>query len=831
LPAVRKWIIGVPAALLVVTTAIAGGAWWALRGSLPQLDGSVAARSEGPQARVVVERDAEGIPTIRGETFDDVAYGLGYSHAQDRFFQMDLSRRLAAGELAALLGEGVVGQDRRARLFRLRAVARRVIADATPAQRAWLDAYARGVNAGLESLDVRPWEYLLLRADPERWRPEDSILVVHSMWWFLQYDTLLDDIPRQEIAARVEQRVAAASREEADARPAAEVLRFLFPRGDEWDTPNFQTFAEQLAANGGEPYAAPAVPSPDLLDLRAVRVAGDVAPVLREPGLPGSNAWAVAGKHAQGGAALIAGDMHLGLRVPATWYRARLQVARSESGAIDLNGVTLPGLGALVAGSNGRVAWSFTNSYGDWSAVQPVGCDPARNVYFTAEGERRFRLRRETLLVARGEPATLEVRESPLGVLLRVDPPQSAAGAMQSTCWLARWLITERGATTLAARELQQVVDVDAALRLAPQVGMPHQNLVIGDREGRIAWTIIGRIPRDGFPAYGSPSVAWRGPGEVPVIREPEIGRIWSANARHVEGPAEAVLGNQKAEGGMHYDKGARQRQIRDRLLALQQPATPADMLAIQLDDRALLLERWQRLLLGALDEDAIRNQPRRAELRRLAADWQGRAAVGSVSYRLVREFRDRTRAAVWTMITRSLGAGEGSQPFPLFEGSLWRLVSEQPPHLLSGDHADWRSLLLQQADAVIASAEESCGALALCTWGAFNTTAIRHPLSPALGPLGRYLDMPARMLAGDLNMPRVSNASFGASERFAVSPGRESEGYLQLPGGASAHPLSPFYRAGFEDWVSGRMRPFLPGPPAHTLVIEAAAGDRATRQ
>jgi penicillin amidase len=91
LPAVRKWIIGVPAALLVVTTAIAGGAWWALRGSLPQLDGSVAARSEGPQARVVVERDAEGIPTIRGETFDDVAYGLGYSHAQDRFFQMDLS--------------------------------------------------------------------------------------------------------------------------------------------------------------------------------------------------------------------------------------------------------------------------------------------------------------------------------------------------------------------------------------------------------------------------------------------------------------------------------------------------------------------------------------------------------------------------------------------------------------------------------------------------------------------------------------------------------------------------------------------------------------------
>ncbi|MBU6377892.1 MAG: penicillin acylase family protein [Gammaproteobacteria bacterium] len=816
----KRWLVGALAALLLATAMIAGAGWWLLRGSLPQIDGRIVAASGGPSAEVRVERDAEGVPTVRGETLDDVAYGLGYVHAQDRYFQMDLSRRLAAGELAALLGDGLIEQDRRARLFRLRAVARRVLADATPAQRLWLEAYTRGVNAGIDSLDVRPWEYLLLRTSPEPWRAEDSVLAVHSMWWFLQYQALIDDIPRQQIAARIEERVAAASREEADARPAAEVLRFLFPRGDEWDTPNFQTLAEQAAANGGEPYAAPAVPSPELLDLRTSRVASQGVGS-RESPLPGSNAWAVAGSHARGGAALVAGDMHLGLRVPTTWYRARLQVARGESGSLDLNGVTLPGLGALVAGSNGRVAWSFTNSYGDWSAVQPVDCDPARNVYFTAEGARRFRVYRETLLVAHDDPVVTEVRESPLGVVLRVDPPATDAARMPATCWLARWLISERGATTLAARELQQVTSVEAALQLAPQVGMPHQNLVIGDRDGHIAWSIIGRVPRNGFPALAGTAVEWREAGEVPVIRDPEIGRIWSANARHVEGAAEAVIGNSKAESGMHYDKGVRQRQIRERLLALQQPATPADMLSIQLDDRALLLERWQRLLLGTLDEDAIRNQPKRAELRRLAADWQGRAAVDSVSYRLVRDFRERTRAAVWTMITGALGAGEGSAPYPLFEGSLWRLVSEQPPHLLDARHVDWRSLLLQQADAVIAEAEKSCGQLARCSWGAFNTSAIRHPLSPALGPLGRYLDMPARRLAGDLNMPRVVGPNFGASERFAVSPGREAEGYMQVPGGPSGHPLSPFYRSGYEDWVRGQPRPFLPGSAAHTLIIE----------
>lgn len=839
----KGFIVGLLVVGMIVGGAL-GSAWWLLHGSLPQLDGTAVLAGAGPRARVTLERDADGIVTVRGEDSNDVAFGLGYAHAQDRFFQMDLSRRLAAGELAALLGASMTEQDRRARAFRLRAVARRVIADATPAQRAWLEAYASGVNAGVESLTVRPWEYLLLRQNPAAWRAEDSILTIHAMWWFLQYQALIDDIPRHEIAMRIEQRVAAASRDDADSRQAAAVLQFLFPRGDEWDAPNFQTLAEQSAANGGTPYAAPPIPVPDALDLRdsKIKVADTAAGGWRrEQPLPGSNAWAVAGRHTQSGAALVAGDMHLGLRVPATWYRARLQIARAGNesiamGSRESNGVTLPGLPGLAAGSNGRIAWSFTNSYGNWSDVRPVDCDPVRNVYFTSEGERSFRLHRETLLIAGAEPEALIVRDSPLGVVVRIDPPAKDEGdavgadATASTCWMARWLITERGATTAYGLELQSVNDVDAALQLAPQVGIPHQNFVVGDREGRIAWTVIGRLPRviDGSSqstAASTPPSPWLSAGETPVIREPEIGRIWSANARHVEGPYEVLLGNEKAASGMHYDKGARQRQIRDRLLALERPATPADMLAIQLDDRALMLERWQRLLLATLDEDAVRDNAARIELRRLAADWSGRAAVESVSYRLVRDFRERTRDAVWKMITSALQAGEGSSPYPLFEGSLWRLVSEQPPHMLAGDHGDWRSFLLQQADAVIAEARKGCESLERCTWGAYNTAAIRHPLSSALGPLARFLDMRAVPLDGDLNVPRVTGRNFGASERFAVSPGREAEGYMQLPGGASGHPLSPFYRAGFDEWAAGRPKPFLPGPAAHTLVLPATAG------
>jgi penicillin amidase len=132
----------------------------------------------------------------------------------------------------------------------------------------------------------------------------------------------------------------------------------------------------------------------------------------------------------------------------------------------------------------------------------------------------------------------------------------------------------------------------------------------------------------------------------------------------------ERVLGNDETESGMGYEHGARVRQIRDGLLAISGKATPADMLAIQLDDRALFLERWQRLLLATLDEDAVRNQPKRAELRRLVAGWTPRAAPESVGYRLVREFRNDTRDVVWGMLTGALGIEAGTRPVALFEGS-----------------------------------------------------------------------------------------------------------------------------------------------------------------
>jgi penicillin G amidase len=306
---------------------------------------------------------------------------------------------------------------------------------------------------------------------------------------------------------------------------------------------------------------------------------------------------------------------------------------------------------------------------------------------------------------------------------------------------------------------------------------------------------------------------------------DPPRGRIWSANARvSVDAHELALIGGADAPFGDYYDLGARARQIRGDLLSLPLNLKSADMLRVQLDDRALFLTRWRDLLLHLLDDADLRGHPQHAGFRHLIETWDGRAGADSVGYRLVRAFRARTRLAAWSMVLEALDVPEDYNigPPEQFEGPLWQMVSRQPLHLLAHEYPDWSAFLHAQLDATLADLAKDCPQLEQCTWGRRNTVRIRHPLSRALPALASsFLDMPVEQLPGDHNMPRVQDDAFGASERFAVSPGHEDQGYLHLPGGASAHPLSPFYRAGFLAWANGEPLPFLPGPARDTLTLQ----------
>jgi penicillin amidase len=786
-------------ALLLAAALAVGWFYWRLRSSLPQLDGTAAVGGLG--AAVTIERDREGVPTLRGANRVDLARALGWLHGQERFFQMDLLRRHAAGELAEVFGERALPRDRATRRHGFRRLAETVLGRLPAGERALLEAYAAGVNAGLGALGARPFEYLVLRDPPAPWRPEDSVLASYAMTLDLQ-DT---DGTYERTLMTLRDRF------------GLEALAFFAPAA----TP-------QDAALDGSSAPLPPVPGPKVIDLRGRRT-GATAPhhdsgyagawplAARDPAaVNGSNAFALAGRHTAGGAALLANDMHLDHGVPNIWYRAALDYDGRR-----ITGVTLPGTPAIVAGSNGRVAWGFTNSYADTGDLVVVEINSIARTLYQAPGRDeslKIEKRHELIRVKGAAPVTADYEWTIWGPIVGTNDRERPLAH--------RWVAYDPAATNFALIDMEGAATVEEGIAVAHRAGIPAQNILLADRSGAIAWTIAGRLPkRVGYD--GRLPVAWTfgdrrwdgylSPAETPVVRGDQSalpGRLWSGNNRMAGGEAFSRIG----DGG--YARPARAAQIRDDLAGLER-AGPRDLLAVQLDDRALFLAPWHRLLLDTLTPDAAGRKPR-AALRALAEKWEGRASVEAVSYRIVREFRSAVHARVFTPIFASC-----VEAFPGFnvsqlqlEAAVWPLLRERPPHLLNPDFAAWDDLLLAAVDDTIAALDRSGRPPPEGTWGWRNRARIRHPFGITFPWLGSWLNFPADPLPGDSDMPRVQAPGHGASERFVVSPGREEEGIFHMPGGQSGHPLSPFYRAGHAAWVQGAPTPFLPGPAAHTLTL-----------
>ncbi|HLS83572.1 MAG TPA: penicillin acylase family protein [Arenimonas sp.] len=786
-----RFTVRLLAVFLILAALATLAAVWLARGSLAQLDGEHAL--PGLSAPVGIERDALGVATIDAANEVDAARALGFLHAQERFFEMDLLRRAAAGELSELFGPPALEHDRQARLHRLRARSREflpaVAGDSLPV----MQAYAEGVNAGLAALDSKPWAYWLLGAEPAPWTAEDTALAGYAMFFDLQ-----DEMNSRELALwRIRQVL------------PAPLYALLTVDGSEWDAPML-----------GDARGNAVLPGPEEVDLRTLPApdnGGDHAQA--EPAAPGSNNFAVAGALTAHGHAIVANDMHLGLRAPALWFRARLRYAdpRAPDGQVDVTGFTLPGIPAVIVGSNGHVAWGFTNSYGDWADFYRVHwLDEDRLRYRVPGGEAVARTESEWIRVKGGPAVELKVTETRWGPVT-VDVEDGSSLAL-------RWVAQLPGALNFGLAGMARAGNLDEGLAVADVAGIPGQNLVIGDRTGRIAWRLTAQMPeRAGDcdlrtplePEQACRWAAWLAPTENPSLVDPESGRLWTANARVLDGEALALVGD------AGYANGARARQIRDDLFAGEQ-FDEAALLAIQLDDRALFLARWHALLQASAADAAD------ADLQALAAaarDWEGRATPEAVSYRLVRAWRmavvERLRDGLLAPAMVALGEDFVMPDLPQFEAVAWPLLQERPAHLLPRRYESWEALLAEAAAEVRAELEAH-GPLSARTWGERNTARICHPLAAGLpGFLRGPLCMPAEPLPGDNNMPRVQTPTFGASQRMVVAPGREAEGLAHMPGGQSGHPLSPFWGAGHADWVAGRPTPFLPGPAVHRLQLQ----------
>ena len=772
--------------------------------ALPLLNGKHIVQSL--KKSVVIERDTQGIATIKAKNRVDLAIATGFIHAQERFFQMDLLRRNSAGELAALFGTLALKHDKSIRVHRFRERAKIIIKSLPNAQKELLTAYTQGVNQGLASLASRPFEYLLLQQYPTQWSEEDSILTIFSMYIDLQYP----DGQRERSLGLMK------------AILSADVYAFLNPKGSIWDAAvdNSQYKPSPIPINAWPAASKASIyhsPSNVLHDRsqKPNRYQADE--------FPGSNSWAISGAITDTGSAMIANDMHLGIRVPNTWFRASFEYLTNDS-LVKITGATLPGTPNIVVGSNGNIAWAFTNSYGDYSDIVILNTINNGKQYKTPSGLKDFVNHNETIVINGSQPVEVIIKETIWGPVIGKDH--------KGRLLAYRWVAHDKEAVNLTATELELAKSVKQAFNIAARSGIPSQNMVIGDKAGNIGWTIMGPIPKKTGYIGETPNYwhtgnnNWQGylkPEEYPIIINPKKNRLWTANSRVVGGELLQKLGN----GG--YALGARAKQIRNNLNALKAFDEKA-LLAIGLDDRALFLNRWKTFLLTkVLNKSSLNEHKEFMQVRELLSNEKSLvASVDSVTYRLVRNFRINTRDLVFSELNNAFSQLDENYKFRSIhrqiETPLWQLINQQPENFLMRPLSSWEELfskaLQQTIEDMTITASNQKQDWADATWGQLNTTAIEHPLSNAIPFIGKWLNMPSKQLSGDSYMPKVQGKSFGASERMVVSPGHEETGIFHMPTSQAGNPLSPYYGQGHSDWEDGNTSPFLPGKTKYMLTL-----------
>lgn len=785
-----RWLTHILLLFALLFIAAVGYGYWVLHASLPKLEGNVT--SEQLHSSVTIDRDAQGIPTIGGSNRNDIAFALGFLHAQERFFQMDLLRRNAAGELSELFGILALNHDKAVRVHQFRKRALRAFQALGPADQTLLTTYTEGVNKGLDELRKAPFEYALLRTPPKPWQVEDAFLAMFSMYIDLQPE--LSEYERSLAVLR-------------DSLPA-DWYAFLVPEGGEWDAP----------IEGPAYVFNDRLPTQPLAQLQIPQDAGATAAVYQDFVAVGSNNWSVGGSLTDYPSGMIANDMHLGLNVPNIWYRASWHLPADKR---RVTGVTLPGVPVMVVGSNEHIAWGFTNTYGDYQDSIVLKVNDAGDAYLTPDGWQPFTTEIETLKVKDEPDESLAIKHTIWGPVIGEDHKHRPLAL--------RWVAHDPEGANLNLRQLEAANNVDEAIQLAANMGIPGQNLNVVDRDGNQGWTIAGRLPkRVGFNSerlsskypqdWSTGELHWNGylsAAEYPKVINPAGSRIWTANARVVSGSMLDKIGHGS------YALGARQQQIAKDLND-KTHFSEQDMLAIALDDRALFLNRWQQLLLNLAKENSdIENA---ATLTELLENWQGRASKTSAGYLIVKRFRENVIGASTGRVIQKLD--EDTDFFDPVRASVyleyptWALITEQPAAHIPEGYRNWQEFLVAQANRTLSDLTENGKSLREQTWGEANILTIRHPLSSAIPLLGELLNMPGQPMDGDTYMPRVQKPKMGASERMVVAPGHEENGIFHMAAGQSGHPLSSYYALGHWDWVEGNASPFLPGPEKWRLTL-----------
>jgi len=786
-----KAVVYFAVVVLVCAAGLAAWLYWRTHICLAQLDGVV--QLAGLQARVEIWRDARGIPHIRAQSLDDLFFAQGYVTAQDRLWQMDLSRRLARGELSEIFGERTLRFDIENRTLGFRQACERARGELDAASRQMLTAYVRGVNAFISTHQDRlPIEFLMLRYRPRPWTEADSIAVALNMAKTLN-TSWPDELMRERVRAKV----------------GPELYADLFPDHSPLDRP----VAEDLPLVG--------TPSPrgrTALVSQPVELAPWLGVLMSAPESSsadsGSNNWVVSGAHTQSGKPLLANDPHLGHSVPNVWYLVHLKAP-----ALNVAGASLPGLPAVTIGHNERIAWGVTNTGPDVQDLYVESFNVRDPKKYLHNGEWVEATEREDVIRVRGARGyQLRVRTTRHGPVVAHDGNRNLA---------LRWTALEPGALRFPFLRINQAQNWQEFTTALREYAGPMQNFVYADRDGNIGFYAAGWVPirKQGDGTVPSPGADddydWLGyiPFEnLPHAYNPTSGIIATANGRIVPDGYPYFITRMWASP---Y-RTARIYQ----LLEAGSRLTVTDMLRIQTDIRALE-DQWiaQRLLAAA-----AQYPPEAAEAEyalSLLATWDGEARADSAAT-LVCEV---TRRALRERILRpKLGDDLSGYRWPMSTVFLENVINNGWTRWLPPGDADFNTTLMRSLEQGVRRipALVGSGERAAWRWGATIPLTFQHPLGSA-PLLGRWLNVGPFPQAGTGSTVKQTTPSHGVSMRLVVDFSDFDNSVQNITLGESGQVLSPYYKDQFDAWYNGRSFPMLFSDAAvekgtaHRLVLEPA--------
>lgn len=538
------------------------------------------------KAAVEVVRDEHGVPHIKAKNILDAYTVLGFIHARDRIWQMEITRRLGAGRLAEIVGNPGVRSDMMMRTLGLERLAKLQFTKLDETVQTALIAYARGVNTWLKHhRGALSPEFTLLGFQPEDWRPVDSLL-----WGKLMGLRLTRNWRREIQRYRLLQRI------------SLEKMRDLWPDFPANDPVSIQTSSHR---------------ENDILEQSFAYLDQLIGPFSNA-----SNAWVIAGQHTKSGKPILANDPHLGYSIPILWYLARVETPGHQ-----IIGATVPGLPFHILGQNNEIAWGLTTTSGDTADLFIEKIDPTNSKrYITPTGVMPFQTRNESIHVNNGEMVSLTVRETRHGPVVS-DLIFGANNNSETVLAFQATFLNKNDQTPDAIYHLNQAQDWQSFLSAINNFHAPQQNVLYADRSGNIGMIAAGRMPIRRQGQGWLPQAGWTGDNdwkkfipfkELPITFNPPAGIIVNANNRVIDKKYAYYFSDD-------FAPGYRAKRITD-VLTSTENHTPESSAQLQMDEVSIMAQEILPLMLEKVSEHSLSSQLKTV-ITKLKA-WQGKMDV-----------------------------------------------------------------------------------------------------------------------------------------------------------------------------------------------------------